>query len=175
MVLVLSIDGAQLYRNKASDCWIYIWIILDHAPDVRYKKRHVLPGGFIPSLGKPKNSDSFILPGLHHIAAIQKEGLHIWDASRDRVFTSYPFLALATADGPGMACLSGFVGHQGKCHCRVHCGLKGRHKRNMPQYYPVRKKPHNYEVQGCDTMTFKSMNYWWISQPKNLKHAITEI
>ncbi|KAJ7259045.1 hypothetical protein C8J57DRAFT_1515746 [Mycena rebaudengoi] len=27
MVLVFSIDGAQLYRNKASDCWIYIWLL----------------------------------------------------------------------------------------------------------------------------------------------------
>lgn len=150
MVLMLSIDGAQLYRNKVSECWIYIWIIFDHAPSVRYKKKHILPGGFIPGPGKPKNPDSFIFTGLHHIAAIQKEGLRIWDAARDRVFTSYPFLALATADGPGMACLSGFVGHQGKCHCRVHCGLKGRHKPGKPQYYPVRKKPHNYNVQGCD-------------------------
>jgi hypothetical protein len=35
MVLMLSIDGAQLYAHKASDCWIYIWVIFDHAPDVR--------------------------------------------------------------------------------------------------------------------------------------------
>jgi hypothetical protein len=39
MVLMFSIDGAQLYRNKASDCWIYIWVIMDHPPDKRYKKR----------------------------------------------------------------------------------------------------------------------------------------
>jgi hypothetical protein len=31
VVLMFSIDGAQLYRNKASDCWIYIWVIMDHA------------------------------------------------------------------------------------------------------------------------------------------------
>ena len=70
IVLMLSIDGAQLYAHKASDCWIYIWIIMDFAPDERYKKKHVLPGGFIPGPNKPKNLDSFLFPGLHHLHAL---------------------------------------------------------------------------------------------------------
>jgi len=45
MVLLMSINGAQLYQSKQSDCWIYIWVILDLALDVRYKKGHVFPGG----------------------------------------------------------------------------------------------------------------------------------
>ena len=69
MVLLMSIDGAQLYQNKQSDCWIYIWVILDLPLDARYKKLHVFPGGFIPGPNKPKNVDSFIFPGLHHVAA----------------------------------------------------------------------------------------------------------
>lgn len=150
MVLLLSMDGAQLYRNKASECWMYIWIIFDHSPQYRYKKRHILPGGFIPGPNKPKNLDSFLFTGLYHLASIQNDGLHIWDALHDKVFVSQPFLALATADGPGMACLNGCVGHQGKVHCRLHCPLKGRHKPGAPQYYPARLKPHNYTVSGCD-------------------------
>ncbi|KAF8156747.1 hypothetical protein B0H34DRAFT_630637, partial [Crassisporium funariophilum] len=43
MVLMLSINGAQLYQSKQSDCWIYIWIILDLAPNLSYKKRHIFP------------------------------------------------------------------------------------------------------------------------------------
>lgn len=107
---MLSIDGAQLFEHKASDVWIYIWVIFDLAPDIRYKKKYVLPGGFFP--GKPKNVESLLFPGLHHLAALQREGLRIWDG--DKVFTSHPFLALATADGPGMAYLNGLVGHHGK-------------------------------------------------------------
>ena len=38
MVLLISIDGVQLYQSKQSDCWIYIWVILDLAPDLCYKK-----------------------------------------------------------------------------------------------------------------------------------------
>lgn len=33
MLLMLSIDGAQIYETKESDCWIYIWIILDLSPE----------------------------------------------------------------------------------------------------------------------------------------------
>jgi hypothetical protein len=150
MVLVMSMDGAQLYRNKISECWMYIWIIFDHSPDGRYKKHHIQPGGFIPGPKKPKNQDSFVFTGLHHLAALQKEGLVIWDAKRKVLFISKPFLALTTADGPGMACLSGFVGHQGKIHCRFYCPLIGRHKPLAPSYYPVRFKPDNYTVDGCD-------------------------
>ena len=117
--ICLSIDGAQLYAHKASDCWIYIWIIMDFAPDERYKKKHVLPGGFIPGPNKPKNLDSFLFPGLHHLHALQREGLRIWDSSEDRLLISNLFLALNTADGPGMAYLNGLVGHHGKYGCRL--------------------------------------------------------
>lgn len=36
-----------------------------------------------------------MFPGLYHLAALMREGLKIWDADRDRVFVSHPFL-LAT-------------------------------------------------------------------------------
>jgi len=64
MVLMLSIDGAQLYQSKQSDCWIYIWVILDLVPDLRYKKRHIFPGGFFPRPNKPGNIESFLFPGF---------------------------------------------------------------------------------------------------------------
>ncbi|KIK25411.1 hypothetical protein PISMIDRAFT_9618 [Pisolithus microcarpus 441] len=88
ILLMLSIDGAQLYESKESDCWIYIWIVLELSPDHRYKKKHVLPGAIIPGPRKPKIIDSFLFPGLHHLSAVQHEGLRIWDASQDRAFTS---------------------------------------------------------------------------------------
>ncbi|KAI9573427.1 hypothetical protein HD554DRAFT_2202163 [Boletus coccyginus] len=33
ILLMLSIDGAQIFENKESDCWIYIWIVLDLSPE----------------------------------------------------------------------------------------------------------------------------------------------
>jgi hypothetical protein len=149
-VLMLSIDGAQLYAHKASDCWIYIWVLFDLDPEIRYKITHVLPGGIIPGPNKPRNSDSYLFPALYHIAALQREGLRIWDASRNEVFTSYPFLALGTADGPGMTYLNGLVGHHGKNGCRLYCSVKGRHKQGASHYYPALLKPLNYTVSGSD-------------------------
>ncbi|KAI0365276.1 hypothetical protein BV20DRAFT_902498, partial [Pilatotrama ljubarskyi] len=67
MVLMFSIDGAQLYESKASDCWFYVWVLFDLPPDARYKKRYVLPGAVIGGPKKPKNIDSFIFPGLYHV------------------------------------------------------------------------------------------------------------
>jgi hypothetical protein len=68
----------------------------DLAPDMRYKKKHVLPGCIIPGPNKIKIVDSFLFCGLYHIAALQREGLQIWDASRDIVFESKPFFFLGT-------------------------------------------------------------------------------
>ncbi len=150
IVLMFSIDGAQLYTHRASDCWIYIWVIMDFSPKERYKKEYVIPGGFIPGPKKPKNLDSFIFPGLYHLAALRNEGLPIWNAATNRLFTSQLFLGLNTADGPAMAYLNSLVGHHGKFGCRLYCPTPGRHKTNGTHYYPALLKPVNYAMAGCD-------------------------
>jgi hypothetical protein len=106
------IDSAQLYRSKASDCWIYIWVIMDHAPGVWYK--NCLPGGFIGDPNKSKNLDSYICVGLSHLATIQKEGLKIWDASQREIFVCRPFLATVGANAVGLAPIARTIGHNGK-------------------------------------------------------------
>jgi hypothetical protein len=172
MVLMLSIDGAQLFEHKASDVWIYIWVIFDLAPSIRYKKKYVLPGGFFP--GKPKNVESLLFPGLHHLAALQHEGLRIWDG--DKVFKSHPFLALATADGPGMAYLNGLVGHHGKYGCRLYCSVTGRHKPGGSHYFPALLKPNDYAAQGCDHDDVSFANLPSCSQEKyysNLRYLMS--
>ena len=150
MLLMLSIDGVQLFESKESDCWIYIWIILDLAPDYRYKKQFVLPSAIIPGPKKPKFIESFLYPGLYHLSALQQEGLQVWDAVQDRLFTLRLFFFLGCGDGPGLTTLSNFVGHQGKCGCHMLCPLTGRHKPGRSQYYPVLLKPNNYNVPGSN-------------------------
>ncbi|KAF9020619.1 hypothetical protein BDZ89DRAFT_1072147 [Hymenopellis radicata] len=155
-VAMISFDGAQLYRNKDSDCWIYIWIIVSFSPCRRYKKRYVIPGGVIPGPHKPKIVESFLFPGLHHVAAVNRMGgLPVWDAARASrraiaLYRSGIYIVLGTADGPGMIYLNGLVGHMGKNGCRLWCRIIGRHRYGAPHYYPVRLKPANYSVAGCD-------------------------
>jgi len=149
MLLMLSLDGAQLYQSKQSDCWVYIWVILDHSPDVRYKRKQILISAVIPGPNKPNNVDSFLFPGLHHLTALQKEGLCIWDAIHNVSFISKLFFALGTADTPGMVYLNGLVGHHGAYACCLYCPNRGRHKPGATCYYPALLKPVNYDVDGC--------------------------
>ena len=124
-LLMFSINGAQLFESKESDCWIYIWVILDLSPDYRYKKQFVLPDAIIPGPKKPRFVESFLFPGLYHLSALQWEGLHVWDAAQNRVFDSRLYFFLGCGDGPGLTTLSNFVGHSGKCSCRMLCSLTG--------------------------------------------------
>jgi hypothetical protein len=144
-VLMLSIDGAQLYKSKKSDCWIYIWILVDLAPDKRYKIRNILPGGIILGPNHPGNIDSFLFPGLAHVSALQREGLPIWDSySRVRAI-SFLYLLLVLADSIAMYPLSGSVGHHGRKGCRLLCGLIGRNKDRGSHYYPALLRPTGFE------------------------------
>ena len=145
-VLMLSVDGAQLYKNKKSECWIYIWVIVDLSPDKRYKIRNILPGGVIPGPGSPKNLDSFLFPSLAHIAALQREGLHLWDGYNRRRALAFVFLLLVLADAVAMAELSGSVGHHGLKGCRLLCGFAGRNKAQGAHYYPALLRPHGFET-----------------------------
>jgi hypothetical protein len=81
IVLMLSVDSAQLYAKKASACWIYIWVLFNLAPNRQYKKKHIFIGGFIPRPNNPKNLNLFLFPSLAYLSAIQKEGLHLWDSA----------------------------------------------------------------------------------------------
>ena len=144
-VLMLSLDGAQLHQNKKSDCWIYIWILVDLAPGKRYKIQNILPGGIIPGPDSPKDLDSFLFPGLAHVSALQREGLPLWDGYRRQRAISFLFLLLVLADAVAMAQLSGSVGHHGRKGCRLLCGFIGRNKAYGSHYYPALLRPHGFE------------------------------
>lgn len=151
-LLMFSINGAQLYQHKNSDCWLYIWVIMDMDPDRQYKKQYVLPGGIIPGPEKPKVLDSFLFLGLYHIAALQNEpgNLRVYDAVHNEERSTRPVILLATADAPGLAQISGLAGHNAVKGCRKACGLPGRHQVGKPTYYPALTLPNNYSVEGCN-------------------------
>jgi hypothetical protein len=140
-LLMFSIDGAQLYRDKKSECWIYIWILLEMAPNERYKVQNILPGGIIPRPKPPEHLDSFMFPGLAHVSALQKEGLSLYDSYTQTFQISMLFLFLVLADAVAMAKLTGSVGHHGRKGCRLLCDLPGRNKPGGPHFYPAMLRP----------------------------------
>jgi len=174
--VMLSIDGAQLYRNKKSDCWIYIWVILDLAPDKRYKIRNIIPGGVIPGPGKPKHLDSFLFPGLAHVSAIQKGGLHLWDGYNRMAVRSLIFVLLALADAVGMAEVSGSIGHHGRKGCRLLCELIGRNKPKGSHYYPALLRPNGVRHATCNHPDIDIENLPQVDPKKyreNLNYVLT--
>lgn len=150
ILLMLSMDGAQLYKHRSSDCWMIIWVILELSPSLRYKKCYVLPAGFIPGPGKPKNLDTFLFPGLHHISALQKDGLKVWDAFEGQIVTKRPQVYISTADAPGMADMSGVIGYKGAKGCRNYCTVQTRHLQGAPHYYPVLRLPSGNMPRGSN-------------------------
>ena len=144
-VLMLSIDGVQLYENKQSICWIYIWLIVDLGPDKCYKIRNFLPGGVIPGPDHTKDLNSFLFPGISHVTALQRKGLPIWGAYHWKRTLSFLFLLLVLADAVAMAQLSGSVGHHGWKGCWLFCSFAGRNKVNGPHYYPALLRPNSFE------------------------------
>jgi hypothetical protein len=92
IVIMASINGAQLYEDKESDCWIAIWIIINLSPHIRYCNTHVIPAAFIPDQKKPKHIDLYMVVGIHHLSALQKEGLQLWDCPCNKVFRADLYL-----------------------------------------------------------------------------------
>jgi len=139
---------------------MFIWIIHNLRPGLRYTKAFVIPGSFVPSPNKPREIDSYLFPLLHHLSAIQREGLKIFDASTSmEVQRSIPIIVVASADSPGAASMSGFVGHSGKQGCQVYCTITGWCRDGDPYYFPVMSKPNSYAISGCshNDVTFKDL------------------
>jgi hypothetical protein len=174
-VLMLSIDGAQLYESKQSDCWIYIWVIVDLAPDKRYKIRNILPGGVIPGPKHPDDLDSFLFPGLAHVSALQREGLPIWDAYNQRRALAFIFLLLVLADAVAMAQISGSVGHHGRKGCRLLCGFAGRNKAHGAHYYPALLRPDGFENHRTSSHPDADITLLPIPTPENYRQDLFHV
>jgi hypothetical protein len=150
IMLFFSTDGAQVYKNKDSNCWFSIAVILNLAPDTRYKKSEILPLCIIPGIEhEPKDMDSFNFPVFQEISALMRDGFRVWDSDRREMLQPGLHVCIAGADGPGLTTLDGGVGHKGARSCRLHCPYVGRHKEGQSRYYPALLRPHNYHVNGC--------------------------
>jgi hypothetical protein len=149
VALQFSIDGAQLRADRPSEAWFFIWVIHNLPPTMRYKKAFVIPGAIVPGPGKPWDIDSFMFPSLYHIAALQREGLTVYDTSLGSLIQSRPLVVFGTADSPGSAFMSGMVGHSSHIGCRLYCDMPSRRRMGDSHYYPTMNRPHNYSVSGC--------------------------
>lgn len=85
---------------------------------MQYKKDFVIPGAIVPGPNKPGDLESFLLPSLYHVAALQHEGLQIHNSYTNTLIPhSIPCVLFGTADSLGSASMSGMVGHIGRYGC----------------------------------------------------------
>src|SRR6266404_9785155 len=104
VALQFSINSAQLRPNQPSEAWVFIWVIHTLPPTIWYTKAFVIPAAIVPGPNKPIEIDSFLFPLLYHVAALQQEGLAVFDASLGRIVPScQPMIIFGTADSPGSA------------------------------------------------------------------------
>lgn len=82
---------------------------------------------------------------------------------------------MATADTVALVYYSGFVGHHGRCGCRIWCILFGRHKPGCPTYYPCRFLPYNYAVAGCDHPDVDFMSFLFEESQKKSTRYQTDL
>jgi hypothetical protein len=143
-------DSCQLLKLKQSDCFIYIWVLMDISTDFCFKKRYILPGGFIPGPEHIRNTASFLCPGLQCANAIMKEGLGIWNAASLRSYLSYPFCIFETADGIALEDINGVTGHHGYVGCRLFCPQHSRRQQGDSHYYPACNCADGPIVEGSD-------------------------
>jgi hypothetical protein len=150
IVVMWSGDSCQLLKLKQSDCFIYIWVLMDISTDFRFKKRYILPGGFVPGPEHIGNHASFLCPGLQCANAVMKEGLGIWNAASLRRYNSYPFCIFETADGIGLEAINGVNGHRGYMGCRLFCPHRSRRRQGDSHYYPACNCASGPVVEGSD-------------------------
>jgi hypothetical protein len=98
VALQFSIDGAQLHADRPSEAWFFIWVIHNLPPNMRYKKAFVIPGAIVPGPSKPWDINLFMFPSLYHIAALQREGLTVYDASLGTLVQSRPLVVFGMAN-----------------------------------------------------------------------------
>lgn len=149
-VLMISVDGAQLYRNKKSDAWFGIATNGSLSPEKRFTKGSIIPLFGIPGPKQPIYYDSYLAVTLGHLSAVQKSGITVYDAWRKETIVDHPFLIYAGADRVCLAPISGTAGHQARFACRTFCDVPGRHKPGLSGYFPAFLKPRSYNVEGCN-------------------------
>ena len=114
------------------------------------QKGFVIPGAIVPGPKKPGDMDPFLFPSLYHLAALQREGLKVYNSFLGEMISHcVPMLFFATADSPGCASMSGMVGHSGRYGCQLHCEMPSRCREGDSHYYPAMNCPDSYGVPGC--------------------------
>lgn len=71
IILLGSIDGYQLFKQKCDDCWIILFINANLPPKQHVKKENLLITSIIPGPKVPKDFNSFIKPVVDELCLLE--------------------------------------------------------------------------------------------------------
>jgi hypothetical protein len=134
LLISLSVDGAQLIRDKHSNTW-FLTLINHNLPEsVRWKHEYGLLSGII---GGPNNSwdlQYFHFPTVVEVHRLQRDGLSGIDFETGESFMSMP--AVITGDKPAIAKMNQTTGPGGTKGCwSKWCDCKGICVPGSSKYY----------------------------------------
>jgi len=71
IILLGSVDGYQLFKQKCDDCWIVLFINANLPPEQRVKKENLLITSIIPGPKAPKDFNSFMKPVVDELCLLE--------------------------------------------------------------------------------------------------------
>jgi len=112
--------------------------------------------------------------GLHHLFALQKEGLKIWDAAHNETFHSNVYLLFTTGNGPGLVHWDGLIGCCRKNGCQLYCGIREQQKESHSHYYPTLLHLHTTHENSshADISFFQIPHAGSLEYSQNLFHLM---
>ena len=144
----VSMDGFNVFQSSSYDCWPIIVMLLNLPMHKRFLMGNVVPLGFIKGPREPKRLDSFLLPLIQEIRAINAEnngtGARFLCADGEMRCIQVHMM-WCKGDGPAVQKVGGFVGARGKKMCR-YCNIEGHLCLHCKTYY----FPSKVRLQGDD-------------------------
>ncbi|GES98992.1 transposase domain-containing protein [Rhizophagus clarus] len=101
IVLLGSVDGYQLFKQKCDDCWIILFINANLPPEQRVKKENLLITSIIPGPKAPKDFNSFLKPVVDELCLLEG-GIDCYDGFTNEKFSLKATVLSWSGDTPGI-------------------------------------------------------------------------
>ncbi|GES83593.1 transposase domain-containing protein [Rhizophagus clarus] len=101
IVLLGSVDGYQLFKQKCDDCWIILFINANLPPEQRVKKENLLITSIILGPKAPKDFNSFLKPVVDELCFLEG-GIDCYDGFTNEKFSLKATVLLWSGDTPGI-------------------------------------------------------------------------
>jgi hypothetical protein len=173
VALGLSTDGYAPFKRRTKTAWPLLVFNYNLPPDVRFLPENILCVGVIPGPNKPWDFDSFLVPLVQEMLALEL-GVTTWDSLKEEHFQMFAFLILAFGDMPAVSTIMSMKGHNAICPCRF-CKIRGiriPQSSNIIHYIPLDRSTHPNAQGADDIRVYDPLNLPMRSHSEFLSQAV---